>query len=180
MAASLTLTCFQKKFSGCIPDSSSGLATGGPRATHRLHTPAPGPSPCQPGTSVLKAWGLESAQVVDNYPACCCLHVDEALLKPTLSAGSLVIVLDPGTCGCRAPTPSDFGAGCQGTKTIVSEAVLCDALASLGPLLWPTLLPVASNLMFVPFKEGRKEGRREFSACPDALRLSSVNEKCFL
>ena len=136
--------------------------------------PAPGPSPCQPGTSMLKARGLESAQVVGNYPACLCLHVDEALLKPALSAGRLVIVLDLGTCGYRAPTPGGFGAGCQGTKTVVGEAVLCDVSASLGPLLWPTLLPVASNLMFVPFKEGRKEGRREFSACPDAVRLSSL------
>ena len=96
LAASLTLTCFQKKFSGWIPDSSSGLATQGPRATHRLCTPAPGPSPCQPGM-MLKAWGLKSAQVVNNYPACCCLHVDEALLTPALSK-------EP----CHCPGPQDL------------------------------------------------------------------------
>ena len=82
-----------------------------------------------------------------------------------LSPRSLVIVLDLRTCGCRAPTPGGLGAGCQGTKTVVSEAVFCNILASLGPLLWPTVLPMASNLMLVPFKEGRKEGRKEGIFC---------------
>lgn len=91
-----------------------------------------------------------------------------------LSPRSLVIALDLRTCGCRGPTPGGLGTGCQGTKTIVSEAVFCDVLALLGSLLWATLLPMASNLMLLPFKEGRKEGKREFAACPDALRLSSL------
>ena len=74
--------------------------------------PAPEPSLCQPGTSVLKAWGLKSAQVVDNYPTCCCLHVDEALFKSSLSPKSFVIFLDPRMYGHRTPTPGSLGVGC--------------------------------------------------------------------
>lgn len=119
---SLTLTYIQKSFQAEFQTPALDWPLRDPsRAACRLSGLEAFSPP--PGTSSSKAWGLKSAQVVDNYPLCCCPHLDETLFKSITSSKSFVIFLGPGTCSHRATyLPGQPGSGLSGTRTV---SVLC-------------------------------------------------------
>lgn len=159
-----------KKFSSWIPGSSSRLAT------RRLHTAAPEPSHCQPGTSVLQAWRPKSAQVEalpPRQPACMQMrHYSNPHSLQRAVSSPWALDRQPSR---RSPAGGPGGAG---RETAVSEPAFCDASSSLGPMLLPPFLPMASNLPVVSF-QGREGGGGGFSACsggPQSCSLPSFRE----
>lgn len=97
--------------------------------------------------------------MLDNYPTCCCLHLDEALFKSILSPKCFVNFLGPRTCSHRATTLGSLGVDCQENPQSVT-LVFCDVSSSLGPLLLSSLLPRISNL-HVGLFQGRDKGKEK-------------------
>lgn len=118
---SLTLTCFQKSFQAKLQAAALDWPLRAPGPHAGCHSWKPSHLcmvlPCS------KAWGLESAQVVDNYRTCCCLHLDEALFKSIASPKSFVIFLGPRTCSHRATTLDGLG-GLSGTPAVSGACFL--------------------------------------------------------
>lgn len=146
-----------KMFSSQIPEAALDwpLRDPGPHAGCHSWKPS---HPCLV-LPCSKAWGPKSAQVVDNYPTGCCLHLDEALFKSSASPESFVIFLGPTTCSHRATTPDGLGEGCQEHLQSVG-LVFCDVSVSWWLPLLPRLLPGISTLGIGSF-QGRDNRREE-------------------
>lgn len=103
--------------------------------------------------------------MLDNYPTCCCLHLDEALFKSILPPKCFVNFLGPRTCSRRATTLGSLGVDCQENLESVI-LVFCDVSTSLGPLLLSRLLPRIANLhvgLFQGRDKGKEKGKEEKS-----------------